>query len=291
MDEEEKKARLREIKLGNIHLIGDFYLTNAIPIKIISECVDFLLKNVDTLNICTLCELVKKICKKIYFEDLGLLEKITGVLKDIYYNKDNLYSKIDTKTKFKILDIMDLKSAGFGIKEEDQLMKKDKFITEIRSRKGSEFFPAGINTRSRKSSINPTNVEYIRRSRLNSIADELKIVRENETPGLMDELVSNLGSDIEFYQCFRLTEEEFALIQKANNGLNNEIEEPEISDEEVNKIFEKLSEDLQCEKFILVGHILENMFSQNVKNSNVTSSMLIYLFTKNLISCEDIKHG
>jgi hypothetical protein len=74
MDEEEKIARMREIKLGNIRLIGDFYLHNAIPIKIISECIDFLLKKVDDLNIRTLCELIKKICKKLYFEDLTLLE-------------------------------------------------------------------------------------------------------------------------------------------------------------------------------------------------------------------------
>jgi hypothetical protein len=286
MDEDERRARLREIKLGNIRLIGDFYLTNAIPIKIISECVDFLLKNVDALNICTLCELVKKICKKIYFEDLILLEKMTNVLKDIYYNKDGAYSKIDSKTRFKILDIMDLYGAGWGIKDEDQLLKKDKFITEIRSRKGSEF----LGSRSRKSSINPTHVEYVRRSRLSSIADELKIIKD-ENCGAMDELVQNLGADIEFYQCFRLTEEEFALIKKANNELATECLEAEISEEEVTKIFDKLIEDLQCEKFIVVGHILENMFSQNVKNSAVTSNVLIYLYTKNLINSEDIKHG
>jgi hypothetical protein len=286
MDDEEKRARLREIKLGNIRLIGDFYLTNAIPIKIISECVDFLLKNVDTLNICTLCELVKKICKKIYFEDLILLENITKVLKDIYYKKD-VYSQIDSKTRFKIMDIFDLKAQGWGVKDEDQLLKKDKFIPEIRSRKGSEFLHA---SGSRKSSINPTNVEYIRRSRFSSMADELKIIRD-EHSGIMEELVHALGSDIEFYQCFRLTEEEFALIKKANNELNTECQEAESSEDEIKKIFEKLTEDLQCEKFIVVGHILENMFSQNVKHSNATSNMLIYLFTKGLISNEDIKHG
>jgi hypothetical protein len=285
MDDDERKARLREIKLGNIRLIGDFYLTSAIPIKIISECVDFLLKNVDTLNICTMCELVKKICKKIYFEDLNLLEKIIGVLEDIYYNKNQAY-KVDTKTKFKILDVIDLKNAGWGIKEEDQLVKKDKFITEIRSRKGSEFIS------SRKSSINPTNVEYIRRSRLNSIADELKIIRdEYENQNVIDDLVKNLGADIEFYQCFRLTEEEFAFIKKANNELIAEFQETDINYDEIKATFEKLLEDLQCEKFIVVGHILENMFSLNVRNSNITSNIIVYLFTKALLNDDDIKHG
>lgn len=83
MDEEERIARMREIKLGNIRLIGNFYLHNTIPIKIITECIDFLLTKIDDLNIRTLCELLKKICKKLYFEDLGLLERAVNSLEDL----------------------------------------------------------------------------------------------------------------------------------------------------------------------------------------------------------------
>ena len=99
--------------------------------------------------------------------------------------------------------MIDLKKATWGIKHDDRLGKKDGFITEIRSRKNSEI----PNGNSRKSSINPTNVEYIRRSRFNSRADDLKVTLVS--PNLIDELVSGLGADIEFYHCFRLTEEEF----------------------------------------------------------------------------------
>ena len=82
-DEEESIARLREIKLGNIRLIGDFYLKNIIPIKIIQECVEFLFKKIDNLNITTLCELLKKICKKLYFNDNDLLNKFSKQLEEI----------------------------------------------------------------------------------------------------------------------------------------------------------------------------------------------------------------
>jgi hypothetical protein len=215
MDEEERIARLREIKLGNIRLIGDFYLQNTIPIKIISECIDFFLSKIDDLNIRTLCELVKKICKKLYFEDLPLLEKASNALENLYENRplgnltvnkgiENVKHNVSSKTRFLILDVLDIKRVGWGIKPEDQLRKKGEFITEIRSRKNSEIPNLG----SRKSSINPSNVEYIRRSRFNSRADELKTIQD-ASPNLINELVSNLGADIEFYQCFRLTEEEF----------------------------------------------------------------------------------
>jgi len=83
MDEEERIARLRAIKLGNIRLIGDFYLQSTIPIKIINECIEFLVQNIDDLNIRTLCELVNKICVKLYFENLLVLETTADKLEDL----------------------------------------------------------------------------------------------------------------------------------------------------------------------------------------------------------------
>ena len=125
--------------------------------------------------------------------------------KKILFSNNN--KRIGTKTKFLILDVIDLKNEGWGIKDVDQLRNKDSFIPKIHSRKNSEL-PL------RKSSINPSNVEYIRRSRFNSIADELKTGKKENTTLVLDELVTSLGADIEFYQCFRLTEEEFVKIFK-----------------------------------------------------------------------------
>jgi len=70
-----------------------------------------------------------------------------------------------------------------------------------------------------------------------------------------------------------------------------EFEEPEHSLEEIKKIFNKMMEDVQCEKFIAVGHLIENMFSLNVKNSNTIMRLFIYLFQNKIVDQEDIKHG
>lgn len=83
MDEDEKEIRLRDIKLGNIRLIADFYINNQIHIKIISECVEFLLKRIDDMNVRILCELMKKISKKLYYDDNILLERIMSFLEDV----------------------------------------------------------------------------------------------------------------------------------------------------------------------------------------------------------------
>ncbi len=80
-------------------------------------------------------------------------------------------------------------------------------------------------------------------------------------------------------------------MKKANNMFISEFEEPTLNHEEVISIFNKMMEDVQCEKFIAVGHLLENMFSQNVKNSNITNNLLIYFYNNRLIDQEDIKHG
>jgi len=182
-----------------------------------------------------------------------------------------------------ILDIIELRKNGWGIKEEDQLKKKDKFLPEIEKtlRRGSEM------NNSRRSSINSTNVEYIRRSRFNSIADEMK--GKQEDPNLMNELVTALGSDIEFYQCFKLSEDEFELIKKINISFINNYEN--ISLEEVKSSFQKTLEDIPCEKFIAVGHILEFMFSQNVNDAEISTKYLFYLYDNSLIDSDDLKHG
>lgn len=182
-----------------------------------------------------------------------------------------------------ILDIIELRRNGWGIKEEDQLKKKDKFLPDIEKslRRGSE-----INN-SRRSSINPTNVEYIRRSRFNSIADEMK--GKQEDPNLMNELVTALGSDIEFYQCFKLSEDEFELIKKINLLYINNYEN--ITQEEIKTSFQKTLEEIPCEKFIAVGHILEFMFSQNVNDAEISIKYLIYLHDNSLIDSDDLKHG
>lgn len=61
--------------------------------------------------------------------------------------------------------------------------------------------------------------------------------------------------------------------------------------EEITETFDKMMEEIQCEKFIALGHILENMFSLNVKNAQTIMNFLIYIYEKGMIEKEDIKHG
>jgi hypothetical protein len=128
-----------------------------------------------------------------------------------------------------MLDILELRDKNWKITEEDKIkINKEKYEKNEKAEKldkedredklGYDFSNSNISKNrktsefnSRKSSINPSNVEYIKRSRFNSRADELTHSKE-ENNNLMEELIGNLGSDIEFYQCFKLTEEEFVMI-------------------------------------------------------------------------------
>lgn len=50
-------------------------------------------------------------------------------------------------------------------------------------------------------------------------------------------------------------------------------------------------EDVQCEKFIAVGHMIENMFIYDNRKSSVIMNLLIALFNYKAIDEEDLKHG
>jgi hypothetical protein len=130
------------------------------------------------------------------------------------------------------LDILDLQTEGWGIKDQDNLRKKDNSnnnnnnnnnISNVNvNGNGYAYINSNSNVKTnsrknseisgrRKSSINPKDVEYIRRSRFNSMADELKTSKIEDPTLILNELVKSLGADIEFYQCFKLTEEEFVI--------------------------------------------------------------------------------
>jgi len=181
---------------------------------------------------------------------------------------------------------MDLKKTNYGVKEYDLLKKDANFDFNPSVRKNSYL----VETNRRKSSINPTNVDYIRRSRFNSKADELLINKEvTVNPNLMDEIIKELGADIEFYQCFNLTEEEFDVIKEFNNRYISI--EHELSLDDLKKDFLELLENVPCEKFIAVGHLIENFFSQSPKESEITMQYLLKLLENKLIELDDLKHG
>ena len=132
---------------------------------------------------------------------------------------------MSSKIKFLILDILELREKNWKITEEDRIKinnenfeknekaekvdKDDKLSFEYNNNNSQiAKNPKTSELNSRKSSINPSNVDYIRRSRFNSKAEEL-IQSKEENQSLMEELIEYLGSDIEFYQCFKLTSEEF----------------------------------------------------------------------------------
>lgn len=205
----------------------------------------------------------------------------------LYYSQNK---EISTKTKFFILDCLDMSyklidnlsfhsqtQVNPSISNSDYLYKKEDFLK-------CQFQLPQI----RKSSIN-SNFDLIRRSRFSSRADDLRQNKGN-IMDLMNELVRNLGSDITFYQSFRLSDDEQKVISKKNKILisfySNSLHKTNIKAE-----FLSLIEEITCEKFIIVGHILDIMYSMNYENATTIIEYLIYLFQEGVIDKEDIKHG
>ncbi len=296
-----KKKFIKNIKYANIHLISEFYLIGLIPKKIIKDCIDELIQNKNDFSISLLCQLIITTSKKLYTDAKELLENAHSFLETININEENNNNndnKIDIslKTKFEILEALELKEKiinndclnGSYSNLSAAPMNSNNLMNPLNAlRKNSE-----VRSR-RKSSINPKDVEYIKRSRFNSKADELKINKE-DNPNLVDEVVQYLNMDIEFYQCFQLNEEECNIVKEyCDNFLQNDIFDNNIENKNniLEKNFDEMMEELQCEKFIAVGHLIEIMFSQNEINANKIINIILYLFKNKLISDDDIKHG
>ena len=293
----EQNEFVHSIKIQNMKLICELYLNSVIPKKVISDCVNELIKKTDSLSIMLLCDLIKATYKKIFTDEKELLETALGYLEQLYYkNKDT--NKLNSQIKSKIMDIFDLKEKIINV---DYLKKEESNLSYNYNNLSA--FPIGGATwksseaRSRKSSINPKDVEYIRRSRFNSRADELK-GQKDSNPSIIDELVTYLGADLEFYQCFLLTEEEFDIIKEGASKLlgklssnNNGSSSSNSNVSDLINDFNIMMEEVQCEKFIVVGHLLKIMFSLNEEDANLIKKLIVFLYENKMIDDDDIKHG
>ena len=296
-EEIDKKKFIKKVKYANINLISEFYNIGLIPKIIIKDCIDELIQNKNDFSISLLCHLILKTSKKLSTDSKEYLDKAYTFLEKV--DKSLIDINLELTTKFEILEVFESKEKLINTENLTEIYdnlsaipinNNNNILNQLNFRKNSGARPR------RKSSINPKDVEYIKRSRFNSKADELKTQKE-DNPNLVDEVVQYLNMDLDFYQCFQLNEEECDIVKEFSEKLlNNDLKEEDINNSEYkNSILEKnfgdMMEELQCEKFIAVGHLIEIMFSKGESDKNKMIKILLYLFKKDLINEEDIKHG
>ena len=297
LDENFKKKFIKKIKYSNIHLIAEFYNLGLIKKVIIKDCIDELIQKSTDFSVSLLCHLILKSSKKLFTDAKEYLDQAYSYLDKITKTPPQNFN-LELKTKFEIMEIFESKDKILNSENLNETYENlgaipisNNNINPFASRKRS----SEIGKR-RKSSINPKDVEYIKRSRFNSKADELKTQKE-DNPNLVDEVIQYLNMDLEFYQCFQLNEEECDIVKEYTEKLlKNDIKEEDINNvkyknQNLEKIFEEMMEELQCEKFIAVGHMIEIMFSQSEIDKNKIINIILYLFKKEVINDEDIKHG
>ena len=295
LNEKSQKKFIKKIKYSNIHLIAELYNVGLIPKKLIKQCIEELIQKSNDFSISLLCHLILKTSKKLFTDSKECLDQAYTYLDKIEKTPPNF--NIELKTKFEIMEILESKDKILNSENLNETYENLSAIpinnnssNPFSFRKSSE-----VRTR-RKSSINPKDVEYIKRSRFNSKADELKTQKE-DNPNLVDEVIQYLNMDLEFYQCFQLNEEECDIVKEyTEKFLKNDLNEDNINNQEykcnlLEKNFEDMMEELQCEKFIAVGHMIEIMFSRSECDKNKIINIILYLFKKEVINDEDIKHG
>lgn len=272
LNTEEKKQFIYKLKKMNIKLIAEFYLSGIITKKIIEDCINDLITKKSVNSISLLYELIKIAYQKIYADIKDSLNKAFKYFEELMNDKIFNIPKI----KCFILEIFEIRDKLNNNNIEDTNVPMSQ-LSRIPIRRSSDI-------KSRKNSINPKDVEYIRRSRFNSISEELKTTKEDNQK-MMDELTNCLGADLNFYQCFRLTDEEFDIIKEYTQKMLRKTDKNYASE------FWLMMDEIQCEKFIAVGHMIEMMYSLDIENSQKMIEIIISLFKLKLINEEDIKHG
>ena len=281
LGEKSKKKFIKKIKYSNINLISELYNIGLIRKNIIKDCIDELIQKNTNFSISLLCHLIIKISKKLFTDLKESLDQAYTYLDKIEKTPPNF--KIEIETKFEIMEVLESKDKLINIENLNETYENlgaKPINYNISNRKSSE-----IRSR-RKSSINPKDVEYIKRSRFNSKADELKIQKE-DNPLLVDEVIQYLNMDLEFYECFQLNEEECDIVKEYTDKLlKSDLNDKEINNDEykcdlLEKNFEEMMEEVQCEKFIAVGHMIEIMFSRSETDKNKIINIILYLFKKN----------
>lgn len=106
---------------------------------------------------------------------------------------------------------------------------------------------------------------------------------------LIVDLVNNLGADIQFYQCFKLEDDDSKIIFNYNKQFIQFYVSKSFS--QLKEKFKYMITELTCEKFIAVGHLLDTMFSMNTENAKYVREYLMYFFDEGIIDNEDVKHG
>jgi len=282
LGEKSKKKFIKKIKYSNINLISEFYNIGLIRKNIIKDCIDELIQKNTNFSISLLCHLIIKISKKLFTDLKESLDQAYTYLDKIEKTPPNF--KIEIETKFEIMEVLESKDKLINIENLNETYENlgaKPINYNISNRKSSE-----IRSR-RKSSINPKDVEYIKRSRFNSKADELKIQKE-DNPLLVDEVIQYLNMDLEFYECFQLNEEECDIVKEYTDKLlKSDLNDKEINNDEykcdlLEKNFEEMMEEVQCEKFIAVGHMIEIMFSRSETDKNKIINIILYLFKKKI---------
>lgn len=282
MDEEEKHFRLKEGKIGNMHLICEFYMRKAVPLKIIKNCWLDLKKVINDLNVRIVVSILKKTYKKLYFEEISLLHELYDFCVKV---RDDMQSNIASKTRFEIMDLIDLKNSGWGIQDEDQFLKAEIKEPELKySRKGS--IARKRSSMQRRSSIGIADIEKMKRSRFSSRADEIASTSKiDESDEIVDSLMKDLETDVSFYSYFKLTEDEAIEVKTPLKTVMYGSMDDGV------KAFDESTESCDCEKFIAVGNYLEEMFEANIRGAEFIKSVIIYLLEQEKLTVKDIQHG
>jgi len=120
-----KIGRIKTMKVGNIRFLCELYKKNVIELQLVKDASGKLLDDLDDEKVECLCEMLKSLGR--------LLENSGDYMTKLMLSLEN-YDTKDIKTKFKIMDVKDLRDNKWIVKKDNEKNPWNNFsINKIKS--------------------------------------------------------------------------------------------------------------------------------------------------------------
>lgn len=112
LNEEDRRMRMKSV--GNIRFIGELFKQNMLTSKIMHQCIQHLLKNLDEENLECLCKLLTTIGKALETKNVDLTEYFRQMQQIA-----NRKSKVSSRIRFMLQDVIDLRADKWVPRRDD----------------------------------------------------------------------------------------------------------------------------------------------------------------------------
>lgn len=141
-DDKERRQRVKAV--GNVRFIGELYKVSVLTTKIMHRCIKQLLQQNSEESMECLCKLLETIGPEMEISLGGNITEYFNRMQEIVYRKGQNLPKINSRVRFMIQDVIELRERGWKKRRDEE--NSPKTIDEITKEAESEKLDSQLNS-------------------------------------------------------------------------------------------------------------------------------------------------